>query len=359
MYSFNNISKVVIDNFVLAGQQVVFGERKKIEIPVASLFDYTKISIPVEVIRGLNGGPAMFVSAAIHGDEIIGVEILKRLLANEKLKDISGTLIVVPIVNPFGYNNNIRYLPDRRDLNRCFPGTDNGSLASRIAHTFITEVVYKCSYGIDIHSGAIHRFNYPQVRLEIKNETELMMAKAFAAPVIINSPLRDGTLRTSAQRRGIRTLLYEAGEALRFDEHAIDIGVTGILNVMHQIGMINNDNKVLTDVNMMIAKSSHWIRAPESGSLRMLKKMGEFVLAGELLGEISDPYGDRKYNIMSSCSGIIIGGITMPLVNRGNALVHIATIEDLRLPEVSADPSIVLDKDIDVENEDWFINKNV
>lgn len=341
----------------IGGKKIEIGERTRIEIPVASLFDYTNISIPIEIIRGKKEGPTMFVSATIHGDEIIGAEIVKRLLARKELKNIRGTLIAIPIVNPFGYNNNIRYLPDRRDLNRCFPGSPNGSLAARIAHTFITEVVKKCDFGVDIHSGAVHRFNFPQVRLEMRDDQEIRLAKAFGAPVIINSPLRPGTLRQAAHDHDVKTILYEAGEALRFDDHAINVGVHGILNVMREIKMLKSDEDMDYYANVMVAKSSYWIRAPQSGSLRTVKKLGAFVQPGELLGVISDPYGARSIPVTANSGGIIIGAVTMPLVNRGNALFHIATLEDLKFAEEMADSAIVFDKDIDIENEDWFINR--
>ena len=339
----------------ITGLKINPGERKKIEIPVAQLFDYTQMSIPVEIIRGLKDGPTLFISAAIHGDEIIGVEIVKRLLSRKELKNISGTLIAIPIVNPFGYNNNIRYLPDRRDLNRCFPGNTSGSLAARIASTFLTEIVEKCDFGIDIHSGAVHRFNFPQVRLEICDEEEMRMANAFGAPVIINSPLRPGTLRKAAYERSIKTILYEAGEALRFDDQAINVGIHGILGVMREIKMLEVEEDFLpSPATIMTAKSSHWIRAANSGSLRIVKKLGSFVQAEDLLGIISDPYGDRKIDVIASRPGIIIGSVTMPLVNIGNALFHIATLEEMKFID---DQSVVADQDIDIENEDWFINK--
>jgi predicted deacylase len=338
----------------IGGVNIAPGERKRIEIPIASLFDYTRLAIPVEVIRGGKKGPTMFVSAAIHGDEIIGVEVVKRLLARKELKKVRGTLIVVPIVNPFGYNNNIRYLPDRRDLNRCFPGSSEGSLASRIAYIFMKEIISKCEYGVDIHSGAIHRFNLPQVRLEIGDTVEMSMARAFGAPVVVNSPLRDGTLRQSAAKAGIKTILYEAGEALRFDDNSINIGVQGIINVMREVGLLKRNETFTYSLNVMVAKSSYWLRAPESGSLRINKKLGSFVQPGELVGVISDPYGDRQVPISTETPGIVICLTTMPLVNKGNAVIHVATLEDLSVSGRDVGPTAVFDEDIDIENEDWF-----
>lgn len=335
----------------IAGISVDPGQTKRIDIPVARLYDHTAMHIAVQAIRGKIEGPTMFVSAAIHGDEVIGVEIVKRLLEKKRIHKLKGTLIVIPVVNPFGYNTNSRYLPDRRDLNRSFPGSSEGSMAARVAHTFLTEVVDKCQFGVDIHSGAIHRENYPQMRVDFSDAEELRLAQVFGCPVIINSPLRQGTLREAAQKRSIKTLLYEAGEALRVDDHAVNLAVQGILNVMEEIGMLERDEDTFQAKTMMIAKASFWIRAPISGSLYNVKKLGSFVQPGDVLGVITGPFGDEKTNVVASKAGIIIGGITMPLVSRGNALFHIATLEDLQMVD---DKDIIFDKDIDIENEDYF-----
>ena len=339
----------------IAGVRVESGERKFLEIPVATLFDYTPMSIPVEVICGKNPGPVMFVSGAIHGDEVIGTEIVKRVLERKEINRLNGIFIGIPIINPFGYNNNTRYLPDRRDLNRCFPGSPDGSLAARMADTFLNEIVYKCTHGIDIHSGAMHRTNFPQIRLELNEEEEMKLARAFGAPVILHSPLRPGTLRKAAHEKGIRTLLFEGGEALRFDEHSISVAVHGVLNVMREIEMLPKEDDMVPPYTVITAKSSHWIRAQTSGSLRFLKKLGEFVQVDELLGVISDPFGKRKSEVKAIKSGVIIGVTTMPLVNKGSALFHVATLEDMTLGEDKTDHNVVLDQDIDIENEDWFV----
>jgi predicted deacylase len=329
------------------------GERKRFEIPIARLFDNTPMKIPVEVVRGNEDGPTLFVSGAIHGDEVIGTEIIKRLLSRKELYRLKGTLISIPIVNPFGYNNNTRYLPDRRDLNRCFPGSQNGSMAARMAHIFLHEIVSKCQYGIDIHSGSSHRINFPQIRLELKNKDEMQLADAFGAPVILNSNLRQGTLRQAAHALGVKMLLFEGGEALRFDDHSVNIALHGILNVMHQIGMLDGE-KFTTHQTVVTAKSSHWLRAQTSGSLRIIKKLGTFVQAGDVLGVISDPFGEILSEVKTSKPGIIISNVTMPLINKGNALFHIATLDEMKVIDKNEESKIVLDQDIDIENEDWF-----
>ncbi len=328
------------------------GQRKKFSMPIGSFFDDTKLFMPIEVIKGIADGPVMFISAAIHGDEVIGVEIIQKILNDKAIENICGTLIAIPIVNAFGYNNISRYLPDRRDLNRCFPGSPLGSLAARIAYSFMNAVVAKCQYGIDIHSGAIHRYNMPQIR--ISNNKMLPLAEIFGAPLILESSIRDGTLRQSAEDKGVSMLLYEAGEALRFDEDAINIGVRGVFSVMRHIGMI--EQKFLTaGPKSIVAKTSYWVRAPESGSLRVLKFSGYWVEENEVLGIITNPYGEIICEVKSKISGWIICHPTMPLINLGNALFHIASVDDEKadVSPVCFYPHVVRDQDVDIENEGW------
>ncbi len=315
----------------IGGVSVGLGERKQIEIPIAKLFDHTEMKIPVEIIRGNEDGPILFVSAAIHGDEINGTEAIKRLLARKKiLARLKGTLIAVPIVNAFGFNRNIRYLPDRRDLNRCFPGSEKGSLARQIAHIFMEEIVNKSTHGIDLHTAAIHRNNLPQVRACLDDEETKNLALNFDVPVVIDSNIRDGSLRQAAADKGIPMLLFEGGEALRYDEKVIKSAVRGILSVMQSIGMIEGKkiSPKQRKKEVFIAKSSHWVRAPHSGSLRVKTQLGSRVNKGELLGVLSDPFGTNKVEVRARKTGIVIGMAMLPLVNNGDALFHIATFED-------------------------------
>lgn len=316
---------------IIGGVSIPPGKRKQIEIPVSKLFDYTEMSIPVEVIRGKEDGPTLFVSAAIHGDEINGVEAIKRLIHRKKiLSNIKGTLIAVPIVNIFGFNRNVRYLPDRRDLNRCFPGSDKGSLAGQIAHIFMREIVSKSTHGIDLHTAAIHRNNLPQVRACLDDAETKRLAMAFGVPVVINSDIRDGSLRQSAADIGIPMLLFEGGEALRYEEKIIKSAIRGILSVMQSIGMLEGEKVSIKQQKKEVftAKSSHWIRAPHSGSLRISKQLGNRVEKNELLGVLSNPFGNERFEVRAKRTGIIIGMAMLPLVNNGDALFHIATFED-------------------------------
>lgn len=320
--------------FVINRVKIEKGQRKQLEIVIAKLYDHTDITIPVEVICGKESGPVMFVSGAIHGDEINGVESIKRLLSRKKiLSYIKGTLIAVPIVNVFGFNRNVRYLPDRRDLNRTFPGFKNGSLAARIAHIFTKEIVMKCQYGIDLHTGSAHRFNLPQVRGCLENPEVEKLAKAFGVPVILNSNMRDGSLRQAAFEKGINILLFEGGEALRYDEKIISSAENGIIAVMCEIGMIEKKSvrsRLPKSREVFRAESSHWIRAPISGSLQVKKKIGNKVNKDQILGIISNPFGTEKTYVKAKKTGIIIGITMMPLVSNGDALFHVATFDNIR-----------------------------
>jgi predicted deacylase len=320
--------------FFINSTEIKSGERIRINLDMGQIYDFTEVKIPVEVIRGKKDGPTLFVCSTIHGDEINGIEIVRRLLKSKSLENIRGTLIAIPIVNVFGFNDRSRYLPDRRDLNRCFPGLKKGSLASQLAYKFMKEIVEQSDYGIDLHTGAFNRKNYPQLRANTDDKTTFELAKSFGAPVIINSNLRDGSLREAVAGLKIPMLLYEGGEALRFDEKVIDLGVKGILEVMKKIKMLpDNKEKIakekIGDNQIFIAKSSHWVRAIQSGIHIPKKKLGMFVNKGDILGEISNPFGDKKTLVKAGESGIIIGKSMLPLANKGDALFHIATTKEL------------------------------
>lgn len=314
------------------------GSRTTIELPVGRLYTNTPMTMPVHVVKGKKNGPCLFISAAIHGDEINGVEIIRRLLKLPTLKRIQGTIIAVPIVNVHGLINHSRYLPDRRDLNRSFPGSEKGSIAARLAYLFMKEIVSQSTHGIDIHTGALHRDNLPQIRANINDEETNYLARAFDAPVIIASNLRDGSLREAASEHGIPMLLYEAGEALRFDEVSIRAGVKGIINVMRALEMLPpSKRKPRKHVEPVVARSSSWIRASDSGILRAMVPLGGRVKKGTLLGVVSDPFGEMESTVLATFSGVVIGRTNLPLVNEGDALYHIAQFEDLHEIEAKVD----------------------
>ncbi|GAB4173116.1 MAG: M14 family metallopeptidase [Wenzhouxiangellaceae bacterium] len=310
----------------IGGQTVRPGERRRIDLEVARLYTSWPTTMTVEVVCGRRAGPVLFVCGALHGDELNGVEIIRRLLRIRALKQLRGTLLAVPIVNLHGFIEKTRYLPDRRDLNRSFPGSESGSLASRIAHLFMREIVSKATHGIDLHTGAIHRGNLPQIRANLDDEQTRELALSFGAPIILNAAIRPGTLRAAATGQ-VPVLVYEAGEALRLDEIAIRGGVRGIVRVMRKLGMLPASRARKNLPEPVIARSSSWVRAPGSGILRSLVRYGQRVVQNEtLMGVISDPYGEHETEIRAPYSGVVIGQLHLPLVNEGDALYHVARV---------------------------------
>ena len=316
---------------IIADTEILRGTRVTINLELPKLYN-TPTNLPIRVIRGKKDGPIVFVSAAIHGDELNGIEIIRRLRKLSILNKLKGTLILVPIVNVYGIMNLSRYLPDRRDLNRSFPGSIKGSLASRVAKIFFDEIVSRCDLGIDLHTASIHKSNLPQVRTNIDNEYTFKLAKSFEAPVILHSELRDGSLRSVAQDSGIPILLYEAGEALRFDEVCIRIGVKGIINVLREINMLPTVSRKILKTPI-ITRNSNWIRTNESGMLRTIKALGDLVKKDEIIAFIDEPLGDDSFPIRSPFDGVIIGKSEIPLIQEGDAVFHIAKLKDLESAE--------------------------
>jgi len=300
------------------------GERLYVDLPLPPLYTHTSVAMPVHVINGRQAGPVMFVTAAIHGDEINGIEIIRRLLATKALQRLSGTLIAVPVVNVYGFVSQSRYLPDRRDLNRSFPGSERGSMAARLADTLVSEIIGKCTHGIDLHTAAEGRANLPQIRVDLDLHPALLdIAEAFSPPIILDSPTRTGTLREAAG--DLPVLLYEAGEALRFDDLAIRAGLQGILRVMRHLGMLPPSKVKDRKSKSWVANNSVWMRAPQSGILRSRIRLGGVVNSGDVIGYISDPFGEAEQAVISEVSGVLIGITKLPLVHEGEALYHVAT----------------------------------
>lgn len=319
--------------FSIGGEEIKPGQRANINLPVADLYTSTSLSMPVRVVCGRKQGPVLFVSAAIHGDELNGVEIIRRLLRLKILRSVRGTLVAVPIVNVHGFLNQSRYLPDRRDLNRSFPGSAKGSIAARLANTFFTEIVSKADFGIDLHTGAINRSNLPQIRGNLDDKKTLELANSFGVPVIINANIRDNSLRSCVVDSGVPVLIYEAGEALRFDEISIRAGLRGILNVMRLIGMLPPKRAAKRKVTPVLARSTSWVRAPASGIFNTSVALGSSVSEGQRIGAINDPLGDTTESMLAPFDGIVIGRSNLPLAHEGDALFNIAAFRSVTKAE--------------------------
>lgn len=325
----NPPGKATQSPMTIGGTEIAAGERATVDIPVADLYTHANLTMSVHVVRGRRPGPVVFVSAALHGDELNGVEIIRRVLRLRGMQQLKGTLIAVPIVNIHGFLRHSRYLPDRRDLNRSFPGSPNGSVAARLAHVFTKQIVQPSDYGIDLHTGAINRPNLPQIRAVLGDDDTHRLATAFGAPLMVDAALREGSLREYAGQNGVPLLLYEAGEALRFDEFSIRAGVRGVTGVMRELGMLparRGRRSRPNPAKPIIVLDSNWVRAPESGILRSLVELGESVTRDQVLAYVADPFGEDETAVRAEHAGIVIGRSNLPLAHAGDALYHVARV---------------------------------
>lgn len=313
------------DPFTIAGVQVAPGCRRHVELPVARLPTDTSLSLPVSVVNGRRPGPKVWLNAVIHGDELNGVEIIRQVLNVLRPRELAGTVVAVPVVNVFGFVSENRYLPDRRDLNRSFPGSPRGSLAAQLAHLFMSQVVDRCDYGLDFHTGSDHRTNLAQLRVDLSNPEVERLALAFGAPATVDAVYRDGSLRWACRQRGIPLLVFEGGEAHRFNETAIRAGVDGTMRVLAELGMWDGAVRP-PDQPTTIVRHSAWERARRSGIVRIDVYPGQPVERGDVLGVIGDALGARRSPVRASRSGIVLGYTRNPLVSQGDALVHIADL---------------------------------
>jgi predicted deacylase len=319
----------------IGGTTVGPGQRTLVEVPVSRLPTATSLTLPIVVAHGLRPGPKLWLSAVVHGDELNGMEIIRRVLEAVRPRQMAGTVVAAPIVNVFGVLGESRYLPDRRDLNRSFPGSANGSLGSQLAHLFMTNVVEACDMGIDLHTGSDHRYNYPQIRGDLEDPATRELAEAFGAPVSIHSPLRDGSLREACRRRGIPVIVYEGGEANRFNEEVIVAGTDGIMRVLAHLGMRPaangsgnaNGNGGRRRPATTFVCHTHLVRARRTGILRTSVNAGQRVARGETLGIIADAVGGARVTMKAPIAGVVIGHTRRPLVHRGDALFHLADLD--------------------------------
>jgi predicted deacylase len=319
---------------LIAGKKIEPGTHTTVLLPSADLYTQTKMGIPIHVFHGKQAGPKMFITSVLHGDELNSIDIIRRLHNQKWINNIKGTLITIPIVNVYGFIIQSRYLPDRRDLNRCFPGSKAGSLAARLAKVLTDEIIAQCDYGIDLHTGAIGKINLPQLRVNLAMPGMKKLAQAFEAPVILDAKIRDGSLRQAASELGIPVLVYEGGEALRFNELVIRMGVRGITKVMNYLGMISlpSMNKK-TAFKPVITQTTRWVRAPVSGFVEPLKDINRSFLVkkDEILAFIHDPFLIKPSQpVLAPFDGILIGITNLPVVNEGDAIYNIASTKRLK-----------------------------
>lgn len=307
------------------GIKIYPGENKKIEIPVSRLPTQTWVSIPVQVIYGTKPGPCLGLISGIHGDEINGMEIIRESVSLLDPKKLSGCVILVPVVNVFGFLNGSRYLPDRRDLNRSFPGSEKGSMASRLAYLFSKEIISKTDYIIDFHTAAMGKMNYPHIRCSKKNKANIQLANAFGPPIIVHTNLVEGSLRQTAVQMKANAIVYEAGEVNRFNNDCIQTAVKGVKRVLNHLKMTKVSLKKET-VRTKISGTSKWIRASRSGIYRLFFNPGDMVKEKQTIGVISNIFGETIAQVKAPFTGMIIGMAIDPKTHQGEALVHIAKV---------------------------------
>ncbi|HOX82655.1 MAG TPA: succinylglutamate desuccinylase/aspartoacylase family protein [Chryseolinea sp.] len=320
---------------IIAGKEIHPGEFKTIDMNIARLPSHTVIDTPIYISRGLEDGPVLALTAGMHGDEINGMEIVRRILDSGLHQPKRGVTVCMPIVNIYGFLNYSRDVPDGKDINRSFPGNKNGSLASRVAYNLMREVIPFIDYGVDFHTGGAMRTNYPQVRAVLKNERNLELARAFNAPFTIDSPFRPNSLRKVASKRGKNIIVYEGGESLRFDQHAIEEGIAGTQRLMKYLNMIDNAPEAKN--KSKIIWSSSWIRAKYAGLFQTSVLCGDLVQKGQCVGTITDPFGEFKEEIFSNDMGYVIGLNNIPVINAGDALMHIGMDDQCKLQGSEAD----------------------
>ena len=310
------------DNFLILGKNIKRGESAILEMDVAKLHTRNSLKIPVIIERAVLDGPVLLLIGGVHGDETNGVAIVRDIIRKGYNKPKRGTIICIPVFNVIGYLNHDRKFPDGRDLNRIFPGSANGSLASQFAHKFTKEIAPLADYVLDFHTGGADRDNFPNVRCFLKDKRLLEIAKVFGAPFTVNSPYIPKSLRQTMNKLGKPILVYEGGKSLFLDQKAIDIGVQGALNVMKHLHMQVGKRGKRKDT--VIINKSKWIRAPYSGMFQSVIKNGSRVSKRDVIGKISDPYGEFERNILAPFDCYVFGLNTAPNVYKGDAVYHVS-----------------------------------
>lgn len=305
------------------GTEIAPGQNIKTHLNVYYLPTGTRMEIPVNVFRAKKKGPAVLFMAGMHGDEINGVEIIRHMLSEKYFDSLQrGSIIAIPIVNVVSFLSQSRDLPDGRDLNRCFPGTRTGSLGSRIAYDLMNKIIPQIDFGVDFHTGGQEINNYPQIRCVFSDPKSVEVARAFGAPFILNSGYREKSLRKEAAALGKPILVYEAGESNRFSRVGIEEGVYGCLRLLKNLKMLDAQSPKPHSITL---QGSKWIRAKISGLFRTTRKLGTYVEKDEVIGTVCSPYAELEKSLIAPTSGYLIGINNKPVVNEGDALMHIGT----------------------------------
>ncbi|MCW5516319.1 succinylglutamate desuccinylase/aspartoacylase family protein [Muriicola sp. Z0-33] len=311
-------------DIVIGNEAVAPGEAKLLKISIDRLPTGTLIDIPIYVFNAKKPGPTILVQAGLHGDEINGIEIVRRMLQQKRLKVKKGAIIAVPILNIFGFIHFSRDVPDGKDVNRSFPGKKTGSMASRIAYHYTTEILRQVDCGIDLHTGGAQRHNYPQVRYTAEDENSKRLAGIFNAPITFPARLIRGSFRNAAFRMQVPTIVFEAGESMRFDDYAILQGMQGIINVLDHFGMnTKTQPEYAKKKKTILLDERRWLRAHTAGMFIPEVINGSKIIKGQELGLITDTYAKHRRKIKSPYDGYVICINHQAVVNQGDALFHV------------------------------------
>lgn len=309
--------------FIILGKEVKKGEGAILEVDVAKLHTRNSLRIPVIIERAKEDGPVLLLMGGVHGDESNGVAIVRDIIRKKYHKPKRGTIICIPVFNVFGYLNQSREFPDGRDLNRMFPGSANGSLASQFAYKFTAEIAPLVDYVLDFHTGGADRNNFPNIRCVLAEEESFELAKIFGAPYIVNSEYIPKSIRASMNKLEKTMLLFEGGKSLELDQTVINYGVEGALNVMKHLKMQNGEVKVKSEP--IVIKNSKWLRASYSGIFESFIENGHHIQHKKVIGRISDPFGEFEKKVVAPFDCYVYGMNTAPIVNKGDAIFHVST----------------------------------
>lgn len=311
--------------FEIAGMKVAPGHRKDVKVRISEFYTATPVFIPVTVLHGARPGPVLYITAAVHGNEINGVEMVRQMRTAVDPKRLRGTLILVMIANPIAFLNMTRDLPDGRDLNRFFPGRDRGSMASHIADALFTKIVRLSDYGLDLHTAATGRTNLPHVRADMKSPVLRRLSAAFGCEVVFDMAGEEGTLRRAASEAGVPTIVYEAGEPLKFQKNLVRRGVEGIQNVLADLRMFEFERE--SPAFQIVVDDHRWIRAEKGGILQLNVKPGDIIEKGQVIAVNTKPFGTEVSRVKAPYTGLVVGCTTLPMVIPGSAICHLIALE--------------------------------
>ncbi len=312
----------------IADEIIKPGEIKDIHLPISEAANTQPVYIPITVIKGLRPGPTVFLTAAVHGDELNGTAILRNLINITKPKSLCGALVVVPILNIFGFLLRSRYLPDRRDLNRSFPGHPTGNMAQRVAHRFFNEIIAKCDFGIDFHTATHGRENFPHVRADMDKPNVKKLAKAFGVSILVNNKGPEGSLRKAATEKNIPTIIFEAGNPNAFERDIVNFGLKKTRGFLSKMGVLRLKKKKRKNKPLqIIVRKTVWIRSSRGGLLENSIKPGQIVTVGMRLAKITNPFGKDVHQIISPLNGLVIGISSNPVVNPGTPIAHVVVLK--------------------------------